>query len=62
MRREPDPSDRRANVVVITDEGRDLFARARISAKAVEQQLHSALGDDSRALVMELLRALAFPE
>ena len=62
VRREPDPSDRRANVVVITDDGRDLFARARISAKAVEQHLHSALGDDSRALVMELLRALAFPE
>jgi DNA-binding MarR family transcriptional regulator len=62
VRREPDPSDRRANVVVITDEGRDLFARARISAKAVEQRLHSALGDESRTVVMELLRALAFPE
>ncbi|MDQ0576520.1 MarR family winged helix-turn-helix transcriptional regulator [Agromyces albus] len=62
VRREPDPSDRRANVVVITDDGRDLFARARISAYAVEQQLHSALGDESRERVMELLRALAFPE
>ncbi|RXZ67726.1 MarR family winged helix-turn-helix transcriptional regulator [Agromyces albus] len=62
VRREPDPSDRRANVVVITDDGRDMFARARISAHAVEQQLHSALGDESRERVMELLRALAFPE
>ena len=62
VRREPDPSDRRANVVVITDEGRDMFARARISAQAVEQQLHRALGDESRALVMDVLRALAFPE
>jgi DNA-binding MarR family transcriptional regulator len=62
VRREPDPSDRRANVVVITDEGREMFARARISAQAVEQQLHRALGDESRALVMDVLRALAFPE
>ena len=60
--REPDPSDRRANVVVITDEGREVFARARISAHTAEQQLHGGLSDESRALVMELLRALAFPE
>lgn len=60
--REPDPSDRRANVVVITEEGRELFARARISARTAEQQLHGGLSDESRSLVMELLRALAFPE
>ena len=62
VRRKPDPSDRRANVVVVTDEGRDMFARARISAHGVEQQLHSALGGERRPHVMELLRALAFPE
>jgi len=60
--READPSDRRANVVVITDEGREVFARARISAQTAEQQLHGGLSDERRSLVMELLRALAFPE
>jgi DNA-binding MarR family transcriptional regulator len=60
--REPDPSDRRANVVVITDEGREMFARAQISAQAAEQQLHGRLSDENRALVMDLLRELAFPE
>lgn len=60
--REPDPSDRRANVVVITDEGREMFARAQLSAQAAEQQLHGRLSDENRALVMDLLRELAFPE
>lgn len=60
--REPDPSDRRANVVVITDEGREVFARAQISAQAAEQQLHGRLSHENRALVMDLLRELAFPE
>jgi DNA-binding MarR family transcriptional regulator len=62
VRRAADPSDRRANVVVITDEGRDMFARAQISAQAAEQQLHGRLSDENRALVMDLLRELAFPE
>ena len=62
VRREADPSDRRANVVVITDVGRDLFAQAQISARTAEQQLHGRLGDENRALVMNLLRELAFPQ
>ena len=62
VRREADPSDRRANVVVITDVGRDLFGRAQISARTAEQQLHGRLGDENRALVMNLLRELAFPQ
>jgi DNA-binding MarR family transcriptional regulator len=60
--REPDPSDRRANVVVITDEGHEMFARAQVSAQAAAQQLHGRLSDENRALVMDLLRELAFPE
>jgi DNA-binding MarR family transcriptional regulator len=62
VQREADPSDRRANVVVITDEGRDMFARARVSAQAAERQLHGGLSEENRTLVMELLRELAFPE
>jgi DNA-binding MarR family transcriptional regulator len=62
VHREPDPSDRRANVVVITDEGREVFARAQTSAQAAEQQLHGRLSEENRALVMDLLRELAFPE
>ena len=62
VQREPDPSDRRANVVVITDAGRDMFARARISAHDAQQALHASLSDERRELVMDLLRGLAFPE
>jgi DNA-binding MarR family transcriptional regulator len=62
VHRESDPSDRRANVVVITDEGREVFARAQTSAQAAEQQLHGRLSEENRALVMDLLRELAFPE
>jgi DNA-binding MarR family transcriptional regulator len=60
--REPDPSDRRANVVVITDAGRDMFARARVSAHEAQQTLHASMSGERREQVMELLRGLAFPE
>ncbi|MCR2762908.1 MarR family transcriptional regulator [Microbacterium sp. zg.B48] len=59
--REPDPTDRRANVVVATDRGRALHAEAEASARGAEQQLHDDLSAAERRLLTDLLRRLAFP-
>ena len=59
--REPDPSDRRANVVVATEQGRALRDRASASARAAEQELHDDLSIAERRALAELLRRLAFP-
>lgn len=59
--REPDPRDRRANVVVATAQGRALHAAASESARAAERELHSDLSDIERDQLADLLRRLAFP-
>jgi len=59
--REPDPVDRRANVVSATDLGRAVHAEAAASARAAEASLHEDLSADDRAMLAELLRRLAFP-
>jgi DNA-binding MarR family transcriptional regulator len=59
--REPDPSDRRANVVVATEQGRALHDRASASARAAEQDLHEDLSTAERRALTDLLRRLAFP-
>ncbi|KRA25456.1 MarR family transcriptional regulator [Microbacterium sp. Root61] len=61
VRREPDPTDRRANVVVATDEGREIYRRASVSARDAEQRLHRGLTSEAREELGALLRALAFP-
>lgn len=61
VRREPDPTDRRANVVVATGVGREVYQRARLSARDAEQQLHRGLTAEAREELATLLRALAFP-
>ena len=58
-RREPDPRNRRANVVVATDEGRRLHAAASESARA--QHARSGLGAADHAELTRLLRTVAFP-
>lgn len=60
--REPDPADRRANVVVATAEGEELFARARVAVRAAERQQHAGLSEADRARLAELLHLIAFPE
>lgn len=60
--RHPDPSDRRANVVVATDAGRDLAAAARDAARAAEEQVHAQLTPREREALTDLLRRLAFPD
>ena len=62
VERHPDPSDRRANVVVATEAGRALFARAQKSARAVERALKNAVPPEDRERLWELLRQLAFRE
>lgn len=58
--REPDPADRRANVVTATAAGRTLFAAAESSARAAERRLHESLTEEERELLIVLLRRLAF--
>jgi DNA-binding MarR family transcriptional regulator len=58
--REGDPNDRRAKVIVATDAGRELYARAQPAAVAAERSLHSSLDAVERAQLTELLRRIAF--
>ncbi|MFB9644354.1 MarR family winged helix-turn-helix transcriptional regulator [Microbacterium terregens] len=44
VRREPDPQDRRANVLVATDGGRELFRAARAASRRAEQEFLAPLG------------------
>ncbi|RIV40580.1 MarR family winged helix-turn-helix transcriptional regulator [Micromonospora radicis] len=62
VERRTDPADRRANVLVATDAGRALFARAQSSARAVELGLLAAVTPEDHERLAELLRLLAFPE
>lgn len=59
--REPDPADRRANVVVATEAGRTLHARAQLAARSAQGRLHAGLSAGQREQLAELLRLLAFP-
>jgi DNA-binding MarR family transcriptional regulator len=61
VRREPDPVDRRANVVFATEDGQALYKEASASAGAAEAELHRALTDAEREQLSALLRRLAFP-
>ncbi|WP_345800791.1 MarR family winged helix-turn-helix transcriptional regulator [Microbacterium sp. AZCO] len=59
--RTPDPADRRANVVVATDEGRALHARAVRAARAAERDLHGDVSEDERTILIGLLARIAYP-
>lgn len=59
--REPDPGDRRAKVVVATDEGHRVYAAAADAAREAERKLLAPLDDDERMLLRDLLLRLAFP-
>lgn len=62
VERQPDPSDRRANVVVATEAGRTLAAAAREAARIAEERVHAQLSQEERELLTGLLRRLAFPD
>jgi DNA-binding MarR family transcriptional regulator len=61
VERRPDPADRRANVVVVTDEGRAVHARAASAARAAERSLHSDLSAAEREMLGDLLARIAYP-
>lgn len=62
VERRPDPADRRANVVVATDAGRQLATVARETARRAEEQVHGQLTLEERQTLTALLRVLAFPD
>ncbi|WKU05859.1 MarR family winged helix-turn-helix transcriptional regulator [Micromonospora sp. HUAS LYJ1] len=62
VERHADPADRRANVLVATDAGRDLFARARDAVRAVGIDSLSVVPAQDQARLARLLRLLAFPD
>jgi DNA-binding MarR family transcriptional regulator len=55
VRREPDPTDRRAVLVALTAAGADLIRAADGPRKAVMQSLFAVLDDDDRAHLLRLL-------
>lgn len=57
--REPDPADRRANVVLITDAGREVYERARASTVAAEEGAFAELSRSDRERLTAFLRTLA---
>ncbi len=61
VRRQPDPSDRRVNVVVATAEGKALFVKARRSARAAEKAVKEAISAEHHEQLADLMRRLAFP-
>ncbi len=58
--REPDPSDRRSNVIVSTKSGEDLYARARQVVAHAESTSLEALSFDERDQLRALLSRVAF--
>lgn len=57
--REPDPADRRANVIAATDDGLRLISRARTELQRAERELHAGLTEQDRATLGDLLRKAA---
>jgi MarR family transcriptional regulator for hemolysin len=56
--REPSPSDRRINRIVITDAGHRLYAELKDEAAAIRQQLLATVEPQSLARLTELLEQL----
>lgn len=57
--REPDPADRRANVIATTADGVRLLTEARAALRSAEREQHSALTDQDRVTLGALLRTVA---
>ncbi len=60
--RETDESDRRAKVVVATEEGAELLALADVEVGRAEEELLAVLDDAERAMLRRLLDRIAFPD
>ncbi|OJW02406.1 MAG: hypothetical protein BGO47_11885 [Microbacterium sp. 67-17] len=59
VEREPDPNDRRANVVVATSAGRELLVQARELARQAEDEMFAALPAPERDALAHALRVMA---
>jgi len=59
VQREADPSDRRANVVVITDKGRAAFVEARATISGAEHAAFAGLTTADRERLTAMLRLIA---
>lgn len=60
--RRPDPADRRANIVVATDEGRALFVRAQLAVQEAERRAHGTITDAEREQLTRLLQRIAYAD
>ena len=58
VERVPDPSDRRAKLVLATDKGRQIFAIARAGVPEIEARIADVVGADRVAALREDLEAL----
>ncbi len=58
VERKPDPRDRRARIVEVTDAGRELLARAEGIVVDVEDGVLSGLDDGEQRVLRDLLRRL----
>jgi DNA-binding MarR family transcriptional regulator len=58
VERRPDPDDRRAKIVRLTDEGRELIGMAREIMGRIEARWAELLGEDSMEQLRELLTEL----
>ena len=59
VQRRPNPSDRRAHALHITDAGRDTLTRGRVLAREAQEELLSPLSGPERTQLHELLLRLA---
>jgi DNA-binding MarR family transcriptional regulator len=62
VERVPPPTDRRANVVVATADGRSLFDKARVEVANLHESLLGDLGAVEREEFLAVIRRLAFPQ
>ncbi|RFU37353.1 MarR family transcriptional regulator [Actinomadura logoneensis] len=58
IRREPDPESRRATLVVLTDEGRNVVARMREARLQGAEELFATLSPAQRETLRDLLAAI----
>jgi DNA-binding MarR family transcriptional regulator len=59
VERRPDPADRRAALVVITDRGREEIAAARRFIAEIEREWENRIGSERMAVLWETLEALS---
>jgi DNA-binding MarR family transcriptional regulator len=58
VERRPDPTDRRAKLIVLTDRGRDCIAAGISTIQGIEERIDQVLGPPGHAELRRLLRAL----